>query len=419
MNVLLIGIGSLGDVKPLVRLGVALKSRRHRVTVAANGDFEDLIRRAGLEAVAFGAAAEQRGLLSHPDINQPAKAPIFFAKHFMPPVTRRVYEIVSQYDRANTVVVGSCLAFGARIAQDKTGIPLATIYLQPAYLPSVYQTPKLSGIPLPNWLPRPLKRMALQSVDRTLDKAFSPGINNIRTEQGLPALECSYSEWMDSPQLVIGLFPAWFAPLQPDWPSQIRLTGFLNCARDVDKDERLTPELARVLDSGEPPILFTSGSWLSNKKRFFEESINACRLLGRGALLVTRFRDQIPDALPDGISHFEYVPFSLALPRVAAIVHPGGIGTIAQALAAGAPQLIVPQVGDHPDNAARVERLGAGVSVSLRKYRGKLVAERLDRLLNSDECKSRLLSIQKKIHEDRAAIHALDDTCALIEQLRS
>ena len=59
-------------------------------------------------------------------------------------------------------------------------------------------------------------------------------------------------------------------------------------------------------------------------------------------MLLTRFSEPIPQNLPDGVRHFEFVPFSWLPPRAAAIVHHGGIGTMSQGLAAGIPQLIMP-----------------------------------------------------------------------------
>ena len=69
--------------------------------------------------------------------------------------------------------------------------------------------------------------------------------------------------------------------------------------------------------------------------------------------LLTRYPEQLPPALPASVRHERYVPFSAILPRCAAIVHHGGIGTCAQALAAGIPQLVSPFGFDQPDNAVR------------------------------------------------------------------
>ena len=59
----------------------------------------------------------------------------------------------------------------------------------------------------------------------------------------------------------------------------------------------------------------------------------------------------------------DYVPLRRLLPHAAALVHHGGIGTTAEALRAGTPQLVVPLAHDQFDNAARVAALGVGASL--------------------------------------------------------
>jgi UDP:flavonoid glycosyltransferase YjiC (YdhE family) len=66
-------------------------------------------------------------------------------------------------------------------------------------------------------------------------------------------------------------------------------------------------------------------------------------------------------------------------------VHHGGVGTAAQAFAAGIPQLAVPLADDQPDNAARIERLGAGLRLPARMYQPATVVRELKRLLDSAE----------------------------------
>jgi UDP:flavonoid glycosyltransferase YjiC (YdhE family) len=55
---------------------------------------------------------------------------------------------------------------------------------------------------------------------------------------------------------------------------------------------------------------------------------------------------------------FEYVPYAHVFPRAAAIVHHGGIGSIAAALRAGKPMLLVPLGFDQLHNAWRAAHLG-------------------------------------------------------------
>src|SRR5262249_61350306 len=93
---------------------------------------------------------------------------------------------------------------------------------------------------------------------------------------------------------------------------------------------------------GEPPVVFPPGTMMRHPRQFFAEAVDACGRLGRRGLLLSRFRDQLPERLPEGVRHFDYVPLSQVLPRAAALVSHGGIGTLSQALAAGIPPAVMP-----------------------------------------------------------------------------
>jgi len=62
-----------------------------------------------------------------------------------------------------------------------------------------------------------------------------------------------------------------------------------------------------------------------------------------------------------------YEPYSKVFPHASVIVHPAGVGTTAQACAAGRPQVLVPFANDQFDNARRVAALGAGVVLRARR----------------------------------------------------
>src|SRR5262249_53944037 len=152
------------------------------------------------------------------------------------------------------------------------------------------------------------------------------------------------SQWWHSPQRVLGLFPPWYGEPQPDWPPQVRLVGFpLYDERGV---EELPGGLADFLATGSPPLVFMPGSANAQAQDFFRAPVEACQRLGRRGLLLPRFPEQLPAPLPPTIRHFNFIPFSQVLPQAAALVHHGGIGTSAQALAAGVPQVVMPLAHD-------------------------------------------------------------------------
>src|SRR4051812_35945374 len=73
MDALLFALGSHGDVHPFVGLGLALRRRGHRVTVAANGHFAPLVERVGLDFLPIGTAEEYRTVALNADLWDPRK----------------------------------------------------------------------------------------------------------------------------------------------------------------------------------------------------------------------------------------------------------------------------------------------------------------------------------------------------------
>jgi UDP:flavonoid glycosyltransferase YjiC (YdhE family) len=102
----------------------------------------------------------------------------------------------------------------------------------------------------------------------------------------------------------------------------------------------------------------------------------------------------------------------LLFPRAAAVVHQGGAGTLAQALRAGRPMLVVPHAHDQPDNAARVTRLGVARTIRPRAYRGRRVARELERLLGDRSIGTRASDVAALVRAEGgagAAAAAIDE----------
>jgi UDP:flavonoid glycosyltransferase YjiC (YdhE family) len=91
------------------------------------------------------------------------------------------------------------------------------------------------------------------------------------------------------------------------------------------------------------------------------------------------------------VRHAAFVPFRWLVPRSAALVHHGGIGTLSQGLAGGVPQIVMPMGFDQFDNAARIERLGVGLALPRKAFRGPALAGLLGKLLTdrnvTDRCR--------------------------------
>jgi len=412
LQAIVVGLGSAGDVHPNVGLALALRKRGHGVILVAPAVFRSLAQRLGLDFFGLLTEDEYYAAIRDPDLWHPVRSFSVVARCLILPGLRVVYDIIEKnFKPGRTVVAASGFVFGARIAQEALGVPLATVHLQPIMLRSAIQ-PACFGFPdILGHLPRPLRKFYFRAADRVLiDRLLAEQTNAFRAEVGLPPVRRFFDRWFHSPQRVVGLFPDWFAPPAPDWPPNVALTGFpLWDERDLRSP---SPELEEFLAAGDPPLVFTAGSAMVQAKQFFHVSAEVCRAAGRRGLLLTQFPEQLPATLPNGVRHFDYVPFSMVLPRCAALIHHGGIGTTAQAIAAGLPQLVVPTSHDQPDNAVRIRRLGIGDFVLPRAYTKARVIEKLDRLMSpavKDNCQRRAT--------DLAGSQSLEKAAGLIEEL--
>ena len=396
LKIIVIPIGSSGDVHPLLGLALKLRERGHEILFITNGHFEPLVRKAGLNFAELGTAEHYHRAISDPDIWHPVNGTRKVLEWSMAELLKPSYELIEKnYVRGETLVVAAALCLGARLAHEKLGVPLVTTQLQPLAIYSRKAPARYAGMPAwtPPWLAALMFRLGEKSV---VNPILLPPLNRFRAELGLPPQKGGiFTEYINSPQLVLGLFPKWFAGPPPDWPAQVRMPGFP--LYDEKGVTRVDPALDAFLNEGTPPIAFTPGSAMLQGLPFFSAAARACEKIGRRGLLLTRYPENIPPALPPGVKHFAFAPFSEILPRCAALVHHGGIGTMAQAFAAGIPQLIMPMAHDQFDNAARVERLGAGLSIPRGKFQEPHVAAKLRSLLDTPSYKQQAGILAKKI----------------------
>jgi rhamnosyltransferase subunit B len=411
MRVLLFPLGSAGDVHPFIAIGQRLRDRGHDVTLFTNGYFAQTVAKAGVRFVEADPAEDYHDIANNPDLWHPLRSlKAIFGDRRMGDVVRRHYRLIAErYVPGETVVAGGSLALGPRVAHDKLGVPYVTVHLQPAMFKSIERTATYASGGIKPWWPGWVKRLLFWVGNRYLvDPIIAPYLNAFRAELGLPPARNIITDWINSPDRVIGLFPEWFAPPASDWPSNVRLTGFpLYDRGDV---EPLAGPMQEFLDAGPPPVVVTFGSAMKFAGPYFAAAVEALASLGKRGMLLTPHAEQVPAKLPPGVVRFDYVPFGHVFRRATAVVHHGGIGTTAQALAAGVPQVVVPFAHDQPDNAVRLAALGVGRWMWPKKCTPGRLATALTALATEDV---------RRACEDAAKRFAgtdpLDETCDLIE----
>src|SRR5271154_3598020 len=110
MKVIVMPIGSFGDVHPLLGLALKLRDRGHEILFVTNGHFEPLARKAGLAFEPLGTAAEYDHAIRDPDIWHPTKATKKVIGWSMSGLLRPSYEIIRKnYVPGETMLVSAAL----------------------------------------------------------------------------------------------------------------------------------------------------------------------------------------------------------------------------------------------------------------------------------------------------------------------
>jgi rhamnosyltransferase subunit B len=392
--------GSDGDIHPHLGLGSELAARGHEVLFLTSFDYLDLATVHGFEALSIIDPCDKEDFESAK--NQGSIAKIRTRCNFFSRKVAAICELVASRLDERTVLVSPPFACPiAKLLHLRYRVPYVSTVLSPASLCSLRNPPAFK---FGEWfasLPWQARRVLFRGLEYLIvDPGFRWLLRDILRSMQVPAPHRVISNWSFSPQKILGLFPEWFCPRAQDWPPQLALTGFPLHEPSAGEQE-LPVELRCFLDAGSAPVVFTAGTETKTVRSFFDIALRTAQSLRVRAIFLTRLGDQVP-IVPASIYHANYVSLQSLLPHAAAIVHHGGIGTVAQAMRAGVPQLALPGRLDQFDNAKHVEALGCGlVQKDLLDIEGTI--EKLRRLLHYPEVAHACRTLRDRIPSRRVA----------------
>ena len=415
-RVLLTTIGSLGDLHPLIGIGLELRRRGHTVGFCTSEAYRARIKSLGFEfdPLRPNASPENEAAAELVrEIMDPKSGVERLLCDWILPELRSTYldllQAVTRAPRAELLVSGE-LVYPAPLIAEKFSVPWASCTTAPMSFFSAHDPPVLAPVPNLSKLLRrfgPGINQAAFNLMKRVTRSWSEPVRTLRAELGLAAGKDPIYEGKFSPSLVLAMFSPILAAPQPDWPPNTVLTGFPFYDGPAGISS-LPAGLAKFLEDGEPPIVFTLGSSaVLDPGRFYEESAAAADLLKRRAVLLMGDNPH-PARLPKGVAAFGYVRFSDLFPKAAAVVHQGGIGTTGQTMRAGLPMLVMPYNFDQPDNAARITRLGLGQSIPRGAYRSNRVAGQLNEILNTGNYRNNAMTIGAIVQKENGATAAAD-----------
>ncbi|MEZ4539638.1 MAG: glycosyltransferase [Chloroflexota bacterium] len=362
-HITLITFGSRGDVQPYIALGLALQASGHTARLATHALYAGWIEGCGLEfrPVAGDPMAMIKGQNGRQWVESGRRGTGFLRgfRDFTGPILHQATADVLAACTDTDIMLFSGVAFYAAFSvAEKLNLPFIQTYLQPVNptreFPSIVYPTRFKGGGLFNYATHVIGGQLFWQASRPL-------LNDIRRERlglrpfsfGGPFLAMLRRRL----PVLLGYSPT-VLPKPRDWNEAQCVTGFWFMESEPYEPPQ---ELARFLADGEPPVYVGFGSMTGNDpERLTANTLDALRLGGRRGVLLSGWAGLADGDLPGSILRLDAVPHDWLFPRMAAVVHHGGVGTTHTALRAGVPNVVVPFFGDQPFWGDRVYALGAG-----------------------------------------------------------
>jgi sterol 3beta-glucosyltransferase len=361
MRVLLVTVGSQGDVQPFVALASRLRGEGHEPVLAAPALYQGLAAVGDvpfvpldLDMTEVGRAVAGRHGLRH--LFAFAKAMGRRAGEMLPGVTAAA----TAHGPADMVVHHPVLPIGQHLAE-MLGVPAVVACPSPALVPT-------REFPSPVWpctirLPTPLNRPSYPAARYLTGAWCRRDVDGWRRDTlGLSRRPGRHDPLGDPSVAVLHSFSRHVVPRPADWPAAAHVTGYWFTRSDPTwvPPRRLTD----FLGAGDPPVYLGFGSMPIDSPAALAEAITTAAKRTGAPFIVHCMNPELRRRLAGDdkrILMVRQVPHDWLFPRTAAVVHHGGAGTTGAAIAAGRPQVIWPFGIDQHFWAARMTGLGVAV----------------------------------------------------------
>lgn len=282
--------------------------------------------------------------------------------------------------------------------QARVGIVARTSSLMAAVCAQKFRLPYINAYLQPSAVPDPLERGVFRRSLQSLE------FQHCRIAAGLPpALDIQ--PILAGAAATLSLFPSWFGGASPAKWTSGHMVGFPFIDAEDQPDACLDAFLARH----GPPIIFAPGTGLRKIEGIAAMARKTCDILGMPGVFTSSYLAQGADEVSD--ERFlirNHIDFSRVLPRAAILVHHGGIGTLAQAIRAGVPQLVRPQHYDQPDNAARLVAMNLAHLIEPTEDDPHVMAAAIRAVLDDKKLRCTATELATRTRSENGAASAAD-----------
>ncbi|WBB53730.1 nucleotide disphospho-sugar-binding domain-containing protein [Verrucosispora sp. WMMD573] len=352
MRVLIVTHGTDGDVLPFLSLAGTMVERRHQATVLTHQRYGPAVTAAGAEFIPIDDADSEQSLLAATPrllcLRGPADLRDFYQDcGLWEQLSLETEALTAAVEPGRTVLVGRhTSALSVLLAAELTDVPAVWLALSP------------------------IQYMTWPMASYNYRAGLGDGLRQVRHEVGLPV---DGEALFRPPDLDLAGWPDWFDRAGESVPTGVHCCGFLNGDR-----YRFAPA-GRTAAPARPSVLVTGGTGRMLQDDFYAVTVAGAMATGHPVTVVTPFADLLGPAERGRVTWLPGANYHELFTRSLAVIHHGGIGTLARCVELGIPQVIVSAGGDRSDNGARAAVRGVGEWVDFRDWSPANVAAALER----------------------------------------
>ncbi|KAF5458258.1 hypothetical protein F2P56_022299 [Juglans regia] len=364
LQIVVLIVGTRGDVQPFVAIGKRLQDYGHRVRLATHSNFKEFVLSAGLEfyplggdpTVLAGYMVKNKGFLP----SGPSEIPV--QRNQMKEIIYSLLPACKDPDIDSGIpfkadaIIANPPAYGHTHVAEALKVPIHIFFTMP-------WTPT-------NEFPHPLSRvkqqagyrLSYQIVDSLIWLGIRDMINDLRKKK-LKLRPVTYLSGSQGSESEIPHGYIWSPHLVPkpkDWGPKVDVVGF--CFLDLASNYEPPEPLVKWLGAGEKPIYIGFGSLpVQEPEKMTQTIVDALQSTKQRGIINKGWGGLGNLAEPnDSIYLLDNCPHDWLFLRCKAVVHHGGAGTTAAGLRAACPTTIVPFFGDQPFWGERVHARGVG-----------------------------------------------------------
>ena len=351
MKITILVSGTRGDILPMAALSDHLRRMGDEIIFCCPPNGKTIASGYDIPAHIIGRDVEEVSAATPDPSRYPVRA-TFELIRFLKAEISEQFAVLPSLVKDSDLLISASFGFGVRNIAEFLKIPFIYVAYSPNIIPSGYYPPMTVRRRITSpWL----NRILFKLTDAGFNLSLKKHVNRERANLGMRPIPYFW-EYSIGPNVLLACDPE-ISPAAPDTSERCIQTGNLFKPMTGIIEKRL----ADFLESKGP---FVYAGFGSMKSHLPEETgkilLDAAETAGVRLIMAKGWKGIELRAQSERYFIADDIPHHLLFLRVSAAIHHGGAGTIATAVRAGIPQIIIPHMADQFFNGYEVHDRGLG-----------------------------------------------------------